>query len=217
MPYRCDLDATDTRSGDNAGMSQPDTPPPSPSPSTHIPHLAKRSSLSKLGYAALALGAGAAGVWLERQQAKRPDDNASPLAAAHLQTLDGQAFDAQPFSNGQNLILNFWAPWCPPCVEELPLIDAQYGATPHKNFQLLAIALDDLDKVQRFWRAHQLSHLTPAVAGYAGMAWMQRLGNPAGQLPYTVLLGAKGAILQSHLGALKPPEIAALFARAERP
>ena len=45
---------------------------------------------------------------------------------------------------------------------------------------------------------------------------MQALGNSSGQLPFTLLLGADGAILHSHLGELQTPDIASIFALAEQ-
>jgi thiol-disulfide isomerase/thioredoxin len=174
----------------------------------------RRRALAWLGYGAAGLAAVSAGYlgWLQQNPAKSAIPALHPLNAVHLQDLNGANFDAAAFAQGQALIINFWAPWCPPCVEELPLINEQLLATPHKKAQLLAIAIDDLDKVQRFWRARQLPAITPAVAGYAGMQLMRQLGNEQGQLPFTVVLGADGAILHSHLGALKAADMQQILA-----
>ena len=130
-------------------------------------------------------------------------------------TLSGAPFDGSSLQ-GKPAVLWFWAPWCPPCVEELPLINQQLLLKPNKKIQLLAIAIDDLDQVQRFWRARQLPAITPVVAGYAGMQLMRQLGNEQGQLPFTVVLAADGAILHSHLGALKAADMQQIFALIEK-
>ena len=187
-------------------------------PSLGLADISRRRAWAWLGYGGLGLAATAAGLWGWQQKNAPSANNFShhPLNGSHLQALDGGRFDTASFLQGQVAVLNFWAPWCPPCVAELPLIDAQYGAIADKTFQLLAIALDDLDAVQRFWRARSLPHIQPVVAGYAGMQLMQALGNSSGQLPFTLLLGADGAILHSHLGELKTPDIASIFALAEQ-
>lgn len=81
-----------------------------------------------------------------------------------------------------------------------------------KNFDFVAIALDDLANAALFWQPKGFD-MACAVAGYAGMALMQDLGNPSGKLPYTVLLDENGAILKAHLGA-PAADLTAILARA---
>ena len=141
--------------------------------------------------------------------------SSAPLFNTALSDLDDKTVTLERYK-GKALIINFWAPWCPPCVEELPLINQQLLLKPNKKIQLLAIAIDDLDQVQRFWRARQLPAITPVVAGYAGMQLMRQLGNEQGQLPFTVVLAADGAILHTHLGALKATDMQQIFALIEK-
>jgi thiol-disulfide isomerase/thioredoxin len=197
-------------------LPQPLSPTPltDQDPSDGQAGLSRRRALACLGYGAAGLAAVSAGylAWGQKNRAAVASPALQYLHAAHLQNLNGTNFDAAAFAQRQVLVINFWAPWCPPCVEELPLINQQLLTTPHKKAKLLAIAIDDLDKVQRFWRARQLPAITPAVAGYAGMAVMRQLGNEQGQLPFTVVLGADGAILHSHLGALKAADMQHILA-----
>lgn len=94
------------------------------------------------------------------------------------------------------------------------MINSQLQAIALKNFDFVAIALDDLANVQRFWQPKGFD-MACAVAGYAGMAVMQDLGNPSGKLPFTVLLDENGAILKAHLGALQAADLTAILARAQ--
>ncbi len=94
------------------------------------------------------------------------------------------------------------------------MINSQLQAIALKNFDFVAIALDDLANVQRFWQPKGFD-MACAVAGYSGMALMQDLGNPSGKLPYTVLLDENGAILKAHLGALQAADLTAILARAQ--
>ena len=192
--------------------------PPITDPSAGQADANRRRALRWFGYGSLGLGAAGVGYWFSQQknQPSAPNAEQHPLTALNLQNLDGAPYAAAHTLAGQVLVLNFWAPWCPPCVAELPLIDAQLGAMALKNFQFLAIALDDLAPVQRFWRARAFTHLQTVVAGYAGMQGMQRLGNRSGQLPFTVLLGADGAILHSHLGALAAADVATILTLANK-
>ena len=178
----------------------------------------RRRALVWLGYGAAGLAAVSAGYlgWRQQNRSTSAIPAFHPLTGVDLQDINGAVFDAAGFAQDQALIINFWAPWCPPCVEELPLINQQLLLKPNKKIQLLAIAIDDLDQVQRFWRARLLPAITPVVAGYAGMQLMRQLGNEQGQLPFTVVLAADGAILHSHLGALKAADMQQIFALIEK-
>jgi thiol-disulfide isomerase/thioredoxin len=49
---------------------------------------------------------------------------------------------------GKLLLVNFWATWCPPCVEELPLLDYFFQENRDKNMQVLGLAVDQPSKVR---------------------------------------------------------------------
>ncbi len=213
MPMACQL------ARHNGGMNTPSDHQPASAldPSEGQAAISRRRALTWLAYG-LAGGAALAGGywgWARQYHANAAKFSQHPLSEVHLQTLGGKSFDAAAFLAGQAVVLNFWAPWCPPCVEELPIIDAELAhlaAKTGKPPPFLAIALDDLAPVQRFWQARQLSHITPVVAGYAGMALLRSLGNSTGQLPFTVVLAGDGAILHSHLGALNAADARKIFA-----
>ncbi len=186
-----------------------------PAPADTAPPLSRRAYLQQVGrWAALGWAASAGTVGLAACQRQT-------LAASHplhgVDLLDAQAqyLDSAALLGQRPVLLNCWAPWCPPCVKELPLLDrawrqqqAEAEAVP---FDMLALALDSADAVRRFWQQRDFA-LPLAVAGAAAMARLPRLGNLRGSLPYTVLLGPDGAILHSHLGAFKADSLA-LFMR----
>ena len=194
------------------------SPPELQDPSEGQAGINRRRALACLGYGSVGAAAVFAGYlgWAGQNRSRPAMPAFHPLTGVHLQDIHGAIFDAPAFVQGQALIINFWAPWCPPCVEELPLINEQLLAKPSKKAKFLAMAIDDLDKVQRFWRARQLPAITPVVAGYAGMALMRQLGNAQAQLPFTVLLGRDGAILHSHLGALKAADMYQILALTDK-
>lgn len=53
---------------------------------------------------------------------------------------------------GKNIILNFWATWCPPCRKEMPSIEKLYNDTKDTDLLILAVSVDDssTEKVSKF-------------------------------------------------------------------
>lgn len=62
---------------------------------------------------------------------------------------------------GNVLVLNFWATWCPPCVEELPSMISMQGRMREKGVTVLAVSIDvDADMYHRFIKEHAINFLT---------------------------------------------------------
>ncbi len=108
---------------------------------------------------------------------------------------------------GRPLLLNFWATWCPPCVEEMPLLDAFYKEHSPNGWQVLGLAVDKREPVQSFLVRQPMS-FPIALAGFDGLALSKMLGNRAGGLPFSVLFGADGAILNRKIGKLTSQDLA---------
>ena len=52
---------------------------------------------------------------------------------------------------GKVVLVNFWATWCPPCVEELPSIQKVYEAFDRKNFEVVAVNVgENIELIQQF-------------------------------------------------------------------
>jgi thiol-disulfide isomerase/thioredoxin len=109
---------------------------------------------------------------------------------------------------GRPLLVNFWATWCPPCVEELPLINSFYREHRANGWQVLALAVDQLAPVQKFLQAMPLD-FPVGLAGAAGADWARSLGNLAGGLPFTVVVDSQGGVVQRKIGRLLPADLAA--------
>ena len=107
---------------------------------------------------------------------------------------------------GQTLLLNFWATWCPPCVEELPLIDSFYQENSKKGWQVLGLAVDQLAAVSGFLAKAPVK-FPVALAGMSGVALSKSLGNLGGGLPFTVVLGRDGLILHRKMGRVTPDDL----------
>jgi thiol-disulfide isomerase/thioredoxin len=107
---------------------------------------------------------------------------------------------------GRPLLINFWATWCPPCVEELPLLDAFYRENADKGWQVLGIAVDKLAPVQSFLTRQPLA-FPVVLAGMEGLNLSKNLGNQAGGLPFSVLFGADGSVLHRKIGKLSEQDL----------
>ncbi|NZA25063.1 TlpA family protein disulfide reductase [Luteimonas sp. SJ-92] len=109
---------------------------------------------------------------------------------------------------GRPLLVNVWASWCGPCIEEMPELDRYARAQAGAGTRVLGIALDDADAVRGFLErvpvSYPLAIDTPGNAD-AGV----RLGNPRGVLPYSVLVSADGRVLKQRIGPFEHGEIEA--------
>jgi thiol-disulfide isomerase/thioredoxin len=108
---------------------------------------------------------------------------------------------------GRPLVVNFWAPWCAPCIKELPDLDRFATAYAARGWQVVGLAVDQRDAVQAFLRKQPVGFLI-GIAGLEALGLIRRLGNPNGGLPFSLALGPGGQVLQRKLGATDYAELA---------
>ena len=100
---------------------------------------------------------------------------------------------------GRPSLVNLWATWCAPCLKEMPDLQAFATAQGDAGVRVVGIALDDAAAVAAFLRQHGITY--PVLLDAAGPADAGvRLGNPAGVLPYSVLVSADGRLLKARIG-----------------
>lgn len=142
------------------------------------------------------------------QRHRLQDVNDSATQALWQQRWDapqGEPVEMARF-RGRPLLVNFWATWCPPCVEELPMLNRFVREHRDKGWQVLALAVDQPSAVRRFMERTPLE-MPVGLAGLDGTEWSKRLGNPNGGLPFTVVLDAQGRLVQRKLGKLSPEDL----------
>jgi peroxiredoxin len=130
-----------------------------------------------------------------------------PRPDFELDDINGATVSAGDF-DGKILLLNFWATWCKPCIEEMPMLTRMQHSYAGRGVQVVGIALDDPGKAREF--ASELAISYPILVGFTDTVLAgRRYGNRSGMLPYSVLVGADGIIRWTFLGALDQQELEA--------
>jgi len=137
-------------------------------------------------------------------QSNVQDLTGMPSPGFSLMDVSGQSRNVSEWQ-GKVLVINFWATWCPPCLEEIPhFINLQdkYG---DQGLQFLGIALEGVDDVTSF--ANRLGINYPLLVGEQEVIKLAgKLGNRIGGLPYTVILDRSGIINFIKVGPLSVSE-----------
>jgi thiol-disulfide isomerase/thioredoxin len=175
---------------------------PSMNPSTA--NSSRRHLIWGAGAAAAVAGVGVA-LW--RFEPRDVVQSAShPLWAQQFETPSGEALAMASFK-GKPLLLNFWATWCPPCIEELPMIDAFWRENTANGHQVVALAIDQPSAVRKFL-AKQALGFSVGLVGLEGTQLAKSLGNAVGGLPFTVFFKADGSIWRQKMGQLTIDDLA---------
>lgn len=153
-----------------------------------------------------ALGAGAGVAWWRFRPA---DVVMSGAEAAFWDTqFDGPLGETVRLADwrGRPLLVNFWATWCPPCVEELPLLNAFHASQAAKGWKVLGLAVDQPAAVRRFLQKLPLN-FPVGMAGFAGTELSRSLGNLTGGLPFTVVFGEAGQVVHRKIGQVSEADL----------
>lgn len=157
------------------------------------------------GVAALAAVVGAGVAWQRQGEGASMPEELKALWAAEFDTPEGVSLPMHTFQ-GRPLVINFWATWCSPCVEEMPMIDAFFRQNESKGWQVLGLAIDQPSRVRQFITQFPVAYPI-GLAGLTGTELAKQLGNAVGGLPFTVVLDGQGKLIQRKLGKLTADEI----------
>lgn len=168
------------------------------------PHPDRRRWLVGAVASAAALG-GIGLAW--RSPGRGPDSQALDPALWQLEfaTPAGHTLSMHSM-RGRKLLLNFWATWCPPCVEELPLLSSFYQQNSVNGWQVLGLAVDEPEPVKHFL-AHSPVSFAVALTGFAGIELSKSLGNLIGALPFTAVIDQSARIVHRKMGKVTPDEL----------
>ena len=168
---------------------------------------------------AAGVAAAAAGAWFANRGSSPlggalAADNAGgagPLPGP-IQTLDGRTLTNADLG-GRAVLLNFWAPWCPPCIKEMPELDQFARSHAAANALVIGLAIDERPAVEQWVKAHPVS-FPISVLGYGGLKWVRELGqkNDAA-LPFSIVFDRQHRVLERKFGPTSTAELSGWAAK----
>jgi thiol-disulfide isomerase/thioredoxin len=132
--------------------------------------------------------------------AQDKETKARSLPAVDIKTLSGETFNTSQFSNGGKvMVIDFWATWCKPCIEELNTIHESYSEWKKETgVKVIAISVDD---------ARTMARVSPFVngKGWEYESYIDANGDfkramNVNMPPQTFVLNGKGEIVWQHVG-----------------
>ena len=110
--------------------------------------------------------------------------------------------------DGRIVLVNFWATWCGPCRQEMPLLDRIGSTWADRGLQVVGVAIDDTDAVRSFLRDSPVGY--PILVDAENDVDPSLLfGDTRGVLPYSVLIGRDGKLIDQRMGAFSQASLTA--------
>ncbi len=126
------------------------------------------------------------------------EDATKKLSELKLLTLDGKEVKLSDYK-GKVVLVNFWASWCPPCKEEMPIFEKVYQKYNDKNFVILAVNMDASEgAMKEFLEKNRYSFPIVRIKGEAGL-------NIPG-LPTSYLVDKDSSVKKIRLGIYRELE-----------
>jgi thiol-disulfide isomerase/thioredoxin len=137
-------------------------------------------------------------------------DAAAQLATRVLPDLEGKPQAISQW-RGKIWVVNFWATWCTPCREEMPML-AKLSEAHRERVQFIGIGIDSAESMRKFAKDMPMPY--PLLVGDNDMIEISaRLGNDSMALPFTVVIDARGQIRGKRLGKITEAELLGLIER----
>lgn len=159
--------------------------------------------MRKLILVLLALAALSAGIFVQRLLYTAPE--AAIDLSMDFPDPDGRVHRLEEWK-GKVLIVNFWATWCPPCLEEMPEFVKIQSELGESGLQFLGVAIDDPNAVKDFLASTPINY--PILMGDdGGEAWAAQLGNRMNVLPFSAVFDRTGKLAHIQPGPFRREEV----------
>jgi len=154
-----------------------------------------------LGLGALALAFGGFGAWTASRRFSVGAADTAAVELLHGLTLPDSEGRPQALSalRGAPVLVNFWATWCAPCIEEMPELNAMHDEYAPRGLRIVGIGIDSAANIRQFSQKMPMRYPL-LVAGGSGIELARRFGNTAGALPYTIVIDRRSQIILRKLG-----------------
>ncbi|HYD60670.1 MAG TPA: TlpA disulfide reductase family protein [Noviherbaspirillum sp.] len=148
------------------------------------------------------------GIFYANRQLAPASVQASAVGALLSQSMKDASGQEQALGQWKerSLVVNFWATWCAPCVDEMPELSALQQEILPQKIQIIGIGIDSASNIADFAKKYQISYPL-YVGGINGTELSRQLGNQGGGLPYTVVIGRDGQVKKTYIGRLKMDEL----------
>ena len=161
--------------------------------------------------------AGAAGFSVQRYLATDP---VSPTAASNpiigqtrpefaMMDIEGKVRNIKDW-DGQIVLLNFWATWCPPCLKEIPDFIEVQEQLENRGLQIVGVAVDNEEDVRQFASDMEMNY--PVMAGETeAIELSQKYGNSIGGLPFSAIIDKNGKVTHTITGELSKERLISIL------
>lgn len=136
-------------------------------------------------------------------------EKTADMPLLQVKTVDGKDFDLAG-QRGKWVVVNFWATWCGPCLQEMPELSALHAM--RGNIEVVGLAYEDIepDEMGAFLEKHPVAYPIAILDPYNPPA---DFATPRG-LPMTYLIAPDGKVARQFLGPVDAQKIEQAIAEA---
>jgi len=136
----------------------------------------------------------------------RVDKDVSAIFLQTFPNVEGDMVTLNSLKGDNFTIINFWATWCAPCVEEMPMLSNFHSDNETKGIKVIALAVDNKKQIQSFLNKRTLKQPI-LIVGPDGSDLLSFLGSKKNALPFTALIGPNKNLLKTKMGKISENEI----------